>query len=692
MLEVHALSCKVNGDRPLFQDVSFVLPQAGSVLIEAGSGKGKSSLLFGIKGIFQHDKVYTGRLFFQKKPLDGSIRKTMGLVLQNPHSQMISTLVKDELVFGRVTGHDTSRNRVRETTDILGLESLLERPVRHLSSGQKHMVAIGAAGLMNPRILLLDEPFLYLDPENIKRTLRYITYLQNLGTGIIVTSHPGIVDHSRFNACISMTASTLGAVVREFPVTNAHPDLRDHRRIGMDRIAFGHDLNHLLSRDLSAEITGGEELWITGPNGSGKTTLLGILSGARDPEEGTITRQGTSAQCKIAMITQNPDRQFFEATVLDEMLAGALGKDRANDLTELRLAFIMDLLDTVGLAKKQSISPFCLSFGEKIFLATAQALVLCPDFIFVDDILGFMDRGERETLLDLLRNAASKMGCGLVFTSSRGMFAPRGTPSIQLPHIHSAAGLSGDDQCHDAMTADTGETSQTRGRSAGKHSSLKKPGLLKRMGRLLKSPCYDYVPVQSWLHRANPLVKLGISMMTWLALFLVPEPGHPAVAGVLTLYYLSGGMGLGRFVADSRFFALQSVLFALFMPLFRWDPGAWIEGAAAGVRVWMFFIPVMVMMRTTTVSEWMAVFGRFLSEQKRLAMGISFGLLPAIVADAKEILHTQRLKGLVPETRDLLHPKRLFYGLKAVFIPLLIMIEDLAYLAGLSVKLRGYDD
>jgi energy-coupling factor transporter transmembrane protein EcfT len=185
---------------------------------------------------------------------------------------------------------------------------------------------------------------------------------------------------------------------------------------------------------------------------------------------------------------------------------------------------------------------------------------------------------------------------------------------------------------------------------------------------------------------------MGFGTAAWVALYLVPVTWFPLVGMVLALYYLSAGTGIRRGMADSRFFVLQALVFAAVMPLFRWRAEAWQEGLEAGVRVWFFFIPVMVMMRTTTVAEWMEAFGRFLPERRRLAMGMAFGLLPAILADAREILHLQSLKGLVPETRDILNPKRLFYGLKAVFIPLLIMIEDIAFLAGLAARLRGYDD
>ena len=194
----------------------------------------------------------------------------------------------------------------------------------------------------------------------------------------------------------------------------------------------------------------------------------------------------------------------------------------------------------------------------------------------------------------------------------------------------------------------------------------------KKILKAFKTPAFDYVAGASPLHRASPLVKMAISMLCWFLIYKTGVPGYPALAGALFLYYMLTGLGSGHFWADSRFFLLQALVFTLFMPLFRWDLAAAGEGALAGVRVWLFFVPVMVMMRTTTVGEWMALFSRILSREKNMAVGIAFGLLPCITADAREILHLQGQKGLLPVKRDLFYPSRLGVGLKSVFIPLLI--------------------
>ena len=676
----------------IFHGLCFQVDHGELVCIEGGSGRGKSSLLFGIRGISHEEKQYTGEILFQGAPLDVASRHRMGLVLQNPHSQMISTLVREELMFGMDNMDATlDPERFKKTVGLLGLESLLDHPVRTLSAGQKHMVAIGAAGMLPVDLLMMDEPFLYLDPVNIGKVLDYIKYIRRMGAGVLLTSHPGIIPSREVDQVV-MIEPLSSRAPEAFPAMRLDSPVvfSEKRSLQLHRVGYGYDGAASLAENLSLTLTGGKEMWIEGCNGSGKTTLLGILSGIREPERGQVVRTGAAGPCRVMTLTQNPDRHFFEPTVQREMAGALMGKQR--DLRKLEAAGneIQTLLACVGLADKAGMSPFKLSFGEKIHLAAAQAVLLRPDFIFVDDILGFMDGRERDHLLDFLRMAMAQTQCGLVFTSSRGRYLC--DPAVRVIRLGDYTPNSDKKRplnpCDDLQTLDS-KTSKSQ--AGGKQKALKS-GFLKRMFRAFKAPAYDYVAGDSILHRVSPAIKMTVNMAVWFLIYALGLQGYPLLALLLMLYYLLSGMGMGRFLADSRFFVFQTLVFAAFMPLFRWNISAAGEGALAGIRVWLFFIPVMVMMRTTTVGEWMALFSRFLSRDKKLAMGIAFGLLPCITADAREILHIQGQKGLVPDKKDLLHPAQLFVGLKAVFIPLLILMEDISILAGLSVKLKGMED
>ncbi|SMC58679.1 ABC-type glutathione transport system ATPase component, contains duplicated ATPase domain [Desulfocicer vacuolatum DSM 3385] len=682
LLDIHSLSCTI-GEKSIFTPLSFQVDHGELVCIEGGSGRGKSSLLFGIRGISHEEKKYTGKIFYNNAPVDTAARQGMGLILQNPHSQMVSTLVREELMFGMENGAPMDiRERFQKEVEILGLDSLLDQSIRTLSSGQKHLVAIAAAGIRHPELLLMDEPFLYLDPANIRKILDYISYLRKKGVGVLLTSHPGIIP-SREAEQVVLLAPPPKRVL-SFPEISLADPAGEHggKKLILDRVGYGYDGKSLLAANICLEFSRGKEFWIEGNNGSGKTTLLNILSGGREPEWGEVIERGGKNPFRVITLTQNPDRHFFEPTVKKEMAAALMGKQR--DLEKLKAATheINILLDCVGLAGKAQVSPFKLSFGEKVHLAAAQAVLLRPDFIFVDDILGFLDGAEREHLLFFLRTAMARTGCGLVFTSSRGRYA--NTPEAMViclgDYLPKAKEKISHPTCYSGIPGKNGKQKKRTG------------GVFKQMLKAFKAPAYDYVPGTSPLHNAPPWIKMTINMAIWFLIYTLGPRGYLPLALLLFFYYLLSGMGVGRFLADSRFFVIQSFVFAVFMPIFRWDISAVREGVLAGVRVWLFFIPVMVMMRTTTVGEWMSLFSRFLSRNKKLAMGIAFGLLPCITADAREIIHIQSQKGLMPDKKDLLHPKQLFVGLKALFIPLLILMEDICTLAGLSLKLKGMEE
>ena len=772
LLNVDNLTCTLANGEILFNGLSFNLKPAETLLIEGGSGMGKSSLLMGIKGLFSTQKIFTGTLTYDNRPMDETREKQIGLVLQNPHAQMISTLVWEELISGRPdlsnatvmhtihdkppggTNHESfdavmpcnssqrdcdSRSSspshvpslLEQTISILGIEHLLEKPVRHLSAGEKHLVAIGAAAMMRPSILLMDEPFLYLDQKNITKVISYIHCLKQNGIAQIITSHPGVVDHAIFNKTFSMAQPPRfrHSDEKTKPPCPPHPA---KSTIELNHVSYTHENGTPILNQFSLILESGKELWITGENGSGKTTLLSLLSKAREPDEGRVChccntrradmamgkdiesghvgssnrakhekspetcpddeghRKRNSTLLKFQMITQNPDRFFFAPQLIHEMKAAMLGKKGADQpLTAAQQKSIKTLLHRVGLKGKEKITPLSLSFGEKIRLAAAQAWLLQPDFIFVDDILGFLDPDERIFLMDFLRQCRDHHGCGLIFTSSRGIYRENDeTPLISLE----PSSLHDLETSHNLVTRDMAihsSTSFTRKKPKKKEPS--RP-FWKRFFRWMRLPAFEYVVGNSWLHKANPMVKMGMAVLFWATLYKAGDGWFPIIGLLISFYYLSGGMGTKRLLADSRFFLLQTALFTLFMPLFRWDVHAAKEGMLAGIRVWLFFIPVIVMMRTTTVAQWLESFGRMISKRKKRAVGIAMGLLPVLMNDAKEILHAQKHKGYLPQRRDFFKPKQLFYGLKSLFIPLLIMMEESAELAGLAVKLRGHDE
>jgi energy-coupling factor transporter transmembrane protein EcfT len=173
----------------------------------------------------------------------------------------------------------------------------------------------------------------------------------------------------------------------------------------------------------------------------------------------------------------------------------------------------------------------------------------------------------------------------------------------------------------------------------------------------------------------------------WIMIMPAKPYQYPYVAVLGLIYYLGGGLGIKRLFSDTKIFVLQTFLFCIILPIFRWDAGAWKTGLVYGARVWLFFLPMAVMMRTTTTDEWMNLFRKILSRPKQIVMGISMGLFPVILSEIGEVLFVQRQKGFVLKRWDFLNPRRVWRYMKSILVPVVIITEDLARLAEISVLL-----
>lgn len=160
------------------------------------SGAGKSTLAACLSGAVPHH--YTGT-FFGTVMVDGrdtcevsltDVSQIVGSVLQDIDTQMVASVVEDEMLFGLENfgvPHDQIEQRVSETLETVGISDLRDREIATLSGGQKQKVAIAAILAMRPRVLVLDEPTAALDPASstlVFETLREAN--RALGITIVV--------------------------------------------------------------------------------------------------------------------------------------------------------------------------------------------------------------------------------------------------------------------------------------------------------------------------------------------------------------------------------------------------------------------------------------------------------------------------------------------------------------------------
>ncbi|WCK56605.1 energy-coupling factor transporter ATPase [Aneurinibacillus sp. Ricciae_BoGa-3] len=172
--------------------------QPGEFIVVAGSsGSGKSTLLKLIKKEIQPVGVLEGEISYKGVPLNEQhpqrLAEEMGMIFQDPENQIVMDEVWQELAFGLENmGLHTGeiRKRVAEMANFFGMESLLARKTHELSGGQKQMVNLASVLLMQPKILLLDEPTAQLDPIAAKEFLQIIQRLnEELGMTIVLVEH-----------------------------------------------------------------------------------------------------------------------------------------------------------------------------------------------------------------------------------------------------------------------------------------------------------------------------------------------------------------------------------------------------------------------------------------------------------------------------------------------------------------------
>jgi energy-coupling factor transport system ATP-binding protein len=172
--------------QPALKDVSVRIKKGDLTLITGPSGAGKSTLCCCINGLVPH--FYTGELtgnvvvsgLDTKKQTIGSLSTKVGLLFQDPPSQLVSPTVVDELAFGPENlgiAKEEIGKRIDYSLDVMRLRTYVDRNPATLSGGEQQACALGAIAAMRPEIYVLDEPTSNLDPIGSSTVLSAITEL-----------------------------------------------------------------------------------------------------------------------------------------------------------------------------------------------------------------------------------------------------------------------------------------------------------------------------------------------------------------------------------------------------------------------------------------------------------------------------------------------------------------------------------
>ena len=339
---------------PAIAGVNFHIAPGEKVMLLGTSGAGKSTLLAGIAGVLgdSEEGESTGRIM-----IDGEAphmcRGRVGMVLQDPDSQVIAARVGDDVIFGcENLGVDRAEmwRRAREAIHTVGLdtidrniEAVLNRSTSRLSGGQKQRLALAGVLAMRPGVIVLDEPTANLDPQaTLEVRDAVIAAAEKTGATLVVVEHRvgTWVDHMDRAIVLGLDGgaeesaggshSATSHVIADGPIGEVLDHYGDQlAQVGMwvpgvpleleplsreasmeeeiqEELLTTRDLevgwkpNHPVQRGLNMQLQAGSTV-LTGDNGAGKTTLALTVAGLLKPLDGEVDASGLVRKSDAAM-------------------------------------------------------------------------------------------------------------------------------------------------------------------------------------------------------------------------------------------------------------------------------------------------------------------------------------------------------------------------------------------------------
>ena len=439
-------------------DVSFTVRPGQFWVLCGPSGCGKSTLLRQCKTVLAPHGAAEGRILFGGVPLSEVPNRRqaseIGFVLQSPEHQVVTDKVWHELAFGLESlGYDTPaiRRRVAEMASFFGIQDWFHKEVDQLSGGQKQLLSLASVMVLQPKVLILDEPTSQLDPiaaSDFLQTLGRIN--RELGTTVILTEHrleealPLATDVAVLDGGRLLCTGTPAEVGRQLrgrghgmflampaamrvwasvrsdapcPVTvregrdflqlweKDHPlrPLPPEERSARGEVVlegrglffrYGPELPDVV-KGLDIAVRRGEFVALLGGNGAGKTTSLHLLAGALTPQRGQVLRTG-----RVGALPQNPQALFVKKTVREDLYEVFDGQKLDPALKERRIAQAVSLCRLEPLLDRH---PYDLSGGEQQRAALCKVLLLDPELLLLDEPTKGLDAEFKQELAAILR-------------------------------------------------------------------------------------------------------------------------------------------------------------------------------------------------------------------------------------------------------------------------------------------------
>lgn len=461
---------------PVLKDISFEVKRGDFLVVIGASGSGKSTLLRLLKRELVTNGETKGKVYFEDQSInelsDHESASKIGYVMQDPDAQIVTDKVWSELAFGLENigvPRDVIRSRIGEMANYFGIHNWYQKDVADLSGGQKQLLNLASILVMQPEIVVLDEPTAQLDPIaslDFLRTLQRIN--TELNTTIIMAEHYleevfGMADNiliindgtkefygSPFEAAnlllkddkrgeslpnpvrlhhlienkdkmaftisdgIQMMNNQFGSLKPlEQTVELKDSDTSKQIIISLKHVSFKYGrLESDILHDVTLDIYKGEIFSVLGGNGAGKSTLMKVMSGLALPYQGKVKIDGKKVKPKSNDFVYGHDVAYLPQQPLSMFVKESVKADYESFLKTMGYTNIEESIN--GIADWFNIThlleqhPYDLSGGELQLVALGKVLLLNPDVIFLDEPTKGVDIQNKNKIAHLLKEFSNK--------------------------------------------------------------------------------------------------------------------------------------------------------------------------------------------------------------------------------------------------------------------------------------------
>ena len=437
------------------------------MLLAGPSGSGKSTLLRALAGVLTGNENgrYAGSVTRAGGPdatggpaaLGGP---PVGLLLQDSTDAVVARRAGRDAAFGlenQGVPRERMWQRVRAALQGVRFPYGQDHLVAELSGGERQRLALAGVVVLQPGLLLLDEPTSMLDPDAAAAVRQVIVGAAAAAgaTTVVVEHHLDpwvgwadrllVLDRQGALAADGPCEATLrehGAVLAAHgvwvpgaappvPVTVGTDLVRPEADgpVSLEAHAVGLRLGDRWAlREVDARLASGRALAVQGASGAGKSSLVSVLAGLVRPSAGEVVadprlRRGldrspyrwrsTDLARRVGWVPQQPEHAVVRHTVRDDLRATglALGQPAARVAARAE-----DLAECLGLAPLLDANPYTLSGGEQRRLSLATALAHGPDLLLLDEPTVGQDRGTWAAVVGVVA-AARAAGCAVALAT-----------------------------------------------------------------------------------------------------------------------------------------------------------------------------------------------------------------------------------------------------------------------------------